>query len=297
MFAVRYLCTNTLRQLRFILLLFPFLTHAQTLHVAPTDSLIHLDGLLTESIWQRAEIAGNFTQNFPNDTARDYNDTQVRMTFDATHLYVSVVCFDKNPEKRFTASSLKRDFEWDQNDNFTVYIDPFGDRINGFTFNVTPYGVEREGQMFNGERVAAEWDNKWWSAVTVLPDRWQAELVIPFKSFRYRKGSSWFLMNFARHDLKNNQRTAWRRVPVAYRISALAFADTVRFSRPLPDPGSNISLIPYISSRYNDDLGESRNAPGTGGAGKRNAALGIGFDAKIGITPSLNLDLTVNPDF
>lgn len=104
-------------------------------------------------------------------------------------------------------------------------------------------------------------------------------------------------MNFARHDLKNNQRTAWRRVPVAYRISALAFADTVRFSRPLPDPGSNISLIPYISSRYNDDLGESRNAPGTGGAGKRNAALGIGFDAKIGITPSLNLDLTVNPDF
>lgn len=281
-----------LRQLGFIIFLLPFFACAQTLRVAPTDSVVHLDGLLTEGIWQRAEIAGNFIQNFPNDTARAYNDTQVRMTFDEKHLYVSVVCYDKNPEKRFTATSLKRDFQWDQNDNFTVYIDPFGDRINGFTFNVTPYGVEREGQMYNGERVAAEWDNKWRSAVKVFSDRWQAELVIPFKSFRYRKGSSWFLMNFARHDLKNNQRTNWRRVPVAYSPSALAFADTVRFTRPLPDPGPNISLIPYISSRYSDDLGE----PGELG-GKRTFKQGIGFDAKIGITPSLNLDLTVNPDF
>ena len=91
-------------------------------------------------------MAGQFVQNFPNDTAAAYNPTEVRMTFDETYLYVSVVCYDKNPEKRFIASSLKRDWEWDANDNFTVYMDPFGDRINGFTFNVTPYGVEREGQ-------------------------------------------------------------------------------------------------------------------------------------------------------
>ncbi len=264
---------------------------AQTHHVTPTDSTIRLDGLLTEGVWQRANVAGAFIQNFPNDTAPAYNPTQVRMTYDADHLYVAVVCYDKDPAKRFIASSLQRDFQWDQNDNFTVYLDPFGDRINGFTFNVTPYGVEREGQMFNGERVAAEWDNKWRSAVKQFPDRWQAEMVIPFKSFRYRKGAAWFLMNFARHDLKNNQRTSWRRVPVAYRISALAFADTVRFSRPLPAPGPNLSLIPYLSGRYTDALGEA------GGGGGRQFVAGIGFDAKIGVTPSLNLDLTVNPDF
>lgn len=272
------------------------LLHAQPLPVSPTDSLIQLDGLLTERTWQTAKVAANFIQNFPNDTARAYNPTEVRLTYDAHHLYVAVICYDKNPERRYTASSLKRDFEWDQNDNFTVYLDPFGDRINGFTFNVTPYGVEREGQLFNGERVAAEWDNKWRSAVKVFADRYQAELAIPFKSFRYRKGTSWFLMNFARHDLKNNQRTSWRRVPVAYRISALAFADTVRFETPLPDPGPNISLIPYVAARYSDNLGEGRGAA-DGTPGTRTVAGGVGFDAKFGLTPSLNLDLTVNPDF
>ena len=262
--------------------------HAQTLPVSSTDSLIRVDGLLTESVWQRAEAATDFIQNFPNDTARALNNTVVKMTYDQRALYVSVVCYDKNRDKRFIASSLQRDWEWDQNDNFTVYIDPFGDRINGFTFNVTPLGVEREGQMFNGERVAPEWDNKWRSAVQVFPDRWQAELMIPFKSIRYRKSSTYFLMNFARHDLKNNQRTAWRRVPVAYRISALAFADTIRFATPLPDAGPNISLIPYVSSRFIDQRNEG---------GKQEFTPGAGFDAKIGITPSLNLDLTVNPDF
>ena len=265
-----------------------FAVQAQSLLVTPTDSLVRVDGELDEFVWQRASVAGNFIQNFPNDTLSAYNPTDVRMTYDQHNLYVAVICFDKDPGKSFIASSLKRDFEWDQNDNFTVYIDPFGDRINGFTFNVTPLGVEREGQMYNGERVASEWDNKWKSAVKRYADRWQAELMIPLKTIRYRKNTSFFLMNFARHDLKNNQRTAWRRVPVAMRISALAFADTVKFSTPLPNPGPNISLIPYVSSRYLD----GRNEGGT------NAFMGgIGFDAKVGLTPSLNLDLTVNPDF
>ncbi len=262
---------------------------AQTLHVVPTDSLIRVDGELDEPIWQRAETADNFIQNFPNDTARAYNRTIVRMTYDQHHLYVAVVAYDRNRDKRFIASSLKRDWEWELNDNFTVYMDSFGDRINGFTFNVTPLGVEREGQLFNGERVAPEWDNKWRSAVRVFADRWQAELMIPLKTIRYRKNTTYFLMNFARHDLKNNQRIAWRRVPVAYSISALAFADTVRFATPLPDAGPNLSFIPYVSGRYLDNRRE---------AGGTNALKGgIGFDAKIGLTPSLNLDLTVNPDF
>jgi hypothetical protein len=77
----------------------------------------------------------------------------------------------------------------------------------------------------------------------------------------------------------------------------LAFADTVRFSTPLPDPGPNISIIPYVAARYDDNLGEFRNVPAGGQGGQRNFAPTVGFDAKIGLTPSLNLDLTVNPDF
>lgn len=142
---------------------------AQSLPVTSTDSLIRIDGDLSEGVWQRASIAGNFTQNFPNDTLPAYNRTEVRMSYDTHFLYLAVVCYDKNRDKSFIASSLKRDFMWDTNDNFSAYIDPFGDRLNGFTFQLTPLGVEREGQIYNGEQVAPEWDNKWRSASKCLP--------------------------------------------------------------------------------------------------------------------------------
>ncbi|WP_266363796.1 DUF5916 domain-containing protein [Tellurirhabdus rosea] len=274
---------------------------AQPLLVAPTDSTVHLDGLLNESVWRRAQVATDFTLNFPNDTARAYNSTEVRLTYDQRHLYIAVICYDRDPQKRYIVRSLRRDYDWDTNDNISIYIDPFGDRTNGFTFQFTPLGVEREGQMFNGEEVASEWDNKWRSVVRRFPDRWQGEMMIPFTSLRFKKGAQQFLMNFARNDVKNNQRSAWRRVPIAYSVSALSFADTVRFATPLPHPGANISLIPYVTGRGTDIYSRTatgqplRNADGR--YRTREFGSDVGFDAKVAITPSLNLDLTVNPDF
>jgi hypothetical protein len=55
-----------------------------------------------------------------------------------------------------------------------------------------------------------------------------------------------------------------------------------------PPPGLNLSLIPYITASTAKDL-----EAGTPVENKFEA----GFDAKVSITPSLNLDLTVNPDF
>lgn len=275
----------------FLLLILGYLVKplsAQSLRITPTDSLIRLDGQLTESIWKRTPVATQFIQNFPNDTLPALNPTQVRMTYDRNYLYIGVICLDNTRAKSFVAGSLKRDFDWDLNDNFSVYIDPFGDRINGFTFQVTPLGVEREGQIFNGEQVAPEWDNKWRSAVQLFDDRWQAELMIPLKSIRYKQGTPYFLVNFVRQDLKNNQRSAWHRVPIAYSPSSLAFADTVHFTTPLAGIKSNVSLIPYLSSSLTQDR--------EGGLDTQLKSA-AGLDAKIGLTASLNLDLTLNPDF
>jgi len=277
-----------MRILLLLTVLFFHTAKAQSLLVTPTDSTVRIDGLLTESVWKKAQVATDFTLNFPNDTARARNQTEVRLAYDKQFLYIAVVCYDPDRSRRYIASSLRRDYEWDANDNISIYIDPFGDRTNGFTFQFTPLGVEREGQIFNGERVASEWDNKWRSVVRQFPDRWQGEMAIPFKSIRYKKGTQHMLMNFARHDLKNNQRSSWKRVPIAYSISALAFADTVAFATPLPHPGVNLSLIPYVTRRGFRSFGD---------AARRNAGSDIGFDAKVAITPSLNLDVTVNPDF
>jgi hypothetical protein len=55
-----------------------------------------------------------------------------------------------------------------------------------------------------------------------------------------------------------------------------------------PPPGTNIVLIPYTSGSVSKDFIKRT---------KTENILGLGGDAKIGITPSLNLDITINPDF
>jgi hypothetical protein len=57
---------------------------------------------------------------------------------------------------------------------------------------------------------------------------------------------------------------------------------------PIPKPHTNISFIPFIAGRTSSE--NEANA-------KSSSEVQAGFDAKIGVTPSLNLDLTVNPDF
>ena len=57
---------------------------------------------------------------------------------------------------------------------------------------------------------------------------------------------------------------------------------------PTKKPGSNISFIPYIVSGVNKDF--QNDTPSEGN-------FDMGFDMKYAVTPGLNLDLTVNPDF
>ncbi len=251
------------------------------------ETHIQLDGVLSEPIWQKAEVAKDFFLNYPNDTTFATLQTEVRLAYNAHFFFVAVVCQDDNT-KPFTVSSLRRDFDWEANDNVSIYLDPFGDGINGFAFTFNPMGVQREGLLFNGQNVASEWDNKWDLFVRRYEDKWIAEIAIPFKTLRYKNGTKSWKMNFARNDLKNNERSSWVPVPIAYWVSSLAFTGEINFENPLPHPGANLSVIPYLAGSMSKNHAEQRAM-----MSKANA----GFDAKIAVTPSLNLDLTFNPDF
>lgn len=258
------------------------------LPISKASAAIKIDGVLDEEDWVKANVANNFFLNFPVDSLPPTFQTEARLTFDDDFFYISFVCFDDS--KPNVVQSLRRDFEWSLNDNVGVYMDPFDDFTNGFYFNVTPHGVQREGAMSGGgkdrEGYNPNWDNKWYSAVKRMDDRWIAELAIPFKSFRYNQDHSWNL-NFIRQDLKRNQVSSWISTPIQFFPSALMFSGKLEWQNPAPLTGTNISLIPYaIASATRDNENETSEK-----------AINAGFDAKVGITPSLNLDLTVNPDF
>ncbi len=245
------------------------------------------DGRLDEASWAEAIPISNFWLNFPVDSAQSDDQTVVKALYDNHFLYLGGTCYNKT-EGEYIISSLRRDYSWSENDNFTVYIDPFQDQLNGFTFNLSPYGIQREGLIFNGDNVDITWDNKWEGNSTREADKWHFEMKIPFKTLRYKGGVKEWNINFARNNLQRNERTAWTPIPINFSVSALAFTGKLDFEEPLPKPGANIVLIPYVSGQINKRHIDSTSTNYEGNAG---------FDAKIGITPSLNLDLTYNPDF
>ena len=261
------------------------------LGIAKAKGPITMDGKLDEVDWQSASVAKDFFMNYPVDTIPAVFQTEARLTYDDQALYVSFVCYDD--ETPNIIQSLRRDYEWANNDNVSVYLGPYNDGINGFFFGTTPEGVQREGTIATGgqgpDGFNGTWDNKWYSKVVKAADRWVAEIRIPFKSIRYKNGTKQWNITFVRKDVKRNQTSTWIAVPIQFSPAAFAYGGKMVWDEPPPQQPINISLIPYLAGSTS---GDKTTDPHTS-----SSELQGGFDAKIGITPSLNLDLTVNPDF
>ncbi len=260
---------------------------AYQLSIARTLDEIVLDGELTEDTWKKADVADNFITTFPNDSSKATSQTEMRLAYDDSFLYISGICY-VGSDKEHVVQSLRRDFNWPVNDNLSIYFDPFNDFTNGFTFGITPLGVVREGLVTNGRNVSSDWDNKWFSELKDFGDRWQFEMKIPLKTIRYNENSREWNIIFLRKDLKNNEESTWAPVPQGYRPSSLAFAGKAIFDKKLKKAGPNVALIPFSSFAASKNYED--NEPGE-------QDFQAGFDAKIGLSSSLNLDLTFNPDF
>lgn len=269
-----------------------------TLHIKKSPETIVLDGELNEAVWRSVEstTAEPFFQKRPFDTSYAVAQTKVMVTFDDRFLYVAAKV--NQPRKDYTTTSLKRDFESSSSDVFVVYLDTFKDRLNGFQFAVSPYNVQREGLISFGQEIDNTWDNKWYTEVKNFEEYWTVEIAIPFKTLRYKVNdlqNEWRI-NFGRNFIKSNEVSAWFPVPRNFMNSNLAYTGLLIWDDAPPQPGTNVSLIPYVSGGVSKDF--PRNPENLQALLTENDQVGgVGLDAKIAVTPSLNLDLTVNPDF
>ncbi len=262
---------------------------AQVYSIRKTDRNIVIDGILSEDVWSKADVKGGFIQHFPYDTSEAETQTRFMFTYDDNRLYAAFICVNRNPDKPFVVQSLKRDFSINQSDAVVLTLSPFADGQNGFSFGVTPQNAQREGAVENGGGfgVSTAWDQIWYSATRIARDTWFAEFEIPFKSLRFPEGLSTWRFNVARSDFRNNEVSTWVKVPRMFNISALIFTGTLQWPEPPARKGPNIALIPYVSSLASGDRNEflKDNTPR------------VGLDAKVGLSSSLNLDVTLNPDF
>lgn len=253
---------------------------------------ITLDGNLDEAAWFAGTPATDFWENFPTDSLRATLKTEVYFTYDDDHLYIAAKCF--SPVNEYVVPSLRRDFRAGGSDNITFIFDSFNDRTNGFVFGTNPFGILREALLSNGCQDFDtdwndSWDNKWKGTAKIHDGYWTCELAIPFTTLRFKAGATEWRFNCYRFDTQSNTRVIWNRVPQNQLIANLAFTGRLLFEEPLQTGGSSVSIIPYVTGNMAQDFEEGEKAP--------NFSSNIGGDAKIALTPGLNLDLTVNPDF
>jgi len=257
------------------------------LHIKKASSSIQIDGIMDEQAWKDAEVATDFFMVLPMDTSFAKVTTEVRMSYDGENLYLMATCFHKQNQK-YMVESLKRDFVFGKNDNFLLFMDPFDDQTNGFSFGANAAGAQWDGTMYEGGKVDLSWDNKWTSAVKNYNDHWIFEAAIPFKSIRYKKGIKTWGINFSRLDIIIAEKSSWAPVPRQFPTASLAYSGSLVWDEPPPDAGANISIIPYVLGGISKNYEAKKPA---------DYKKDIGVDAKIAVTSSLNLDLTVNPDF
>jgi hypothetical protein len=251
---------------------------------------IVIDGVLNEEVWKNTDPASDFYQQFPYDGKKSRTKTKAYVCFDDENLYVAAICYDSLRHQPFILQSLKRDYSYPVSDAFAVYLDPFEDQTNGFSFSVNPKGAQREGSLENGGTfgVSTAWDARWFSQVSSDSTAWYVEMRIPFKSIRFRKDAKSWGINFSRNNLKINENSVWSAVPRNFNPATLAYTGKAHFEEAPEKPKLNAAIIPYTLGSYNKDKENDQASEF-----KNN----FGLDAKIAITSSLNLDLTVNPDF
>lgn len=272
--------------------LFGYLQAQPNITIRKATGSIVLDGDLSDAGWLNTDVATNFQQFFPYDTSLANAQTEVRIAYDDQFIYVGAKMFNLGPRK-YVTPSLRRDYRGEANDGISIVLDTFKDRTNAFIFGINPFGVQREGLVSDGgstsrSSFSLNWDNKWYAEVKTYEGYWIAEMAIPFKTIRFKEGLSSWNVNFYRIDSQYAERSTWSPIPRNFDIINLAFNKELIWDIPLSTPGPNVSIIPYIAGNSSKNYEE-----GTPTENK----IQVGGDAKIGIGPALNLDLTINPDF
>jgi len=277
----------------FLLLLFVIQTvwgqkinNDYVLKIGKISEEIVLDGHLDESIWKIADVAENFFMILPQDDRKATQFSEVRMAYDDKNIYLAVIFFNNTIKGDYVVESYKRDFSFSKNDNFLVAIDPFNNMTTGFAFGLNAYGAQWDGTMYDGRSVDLNWDTKWYSEVAFDEKKWTAEIAIPFKSIRYNDNLEQWGISFSRLDLKASEKSGWTPVPRQFPSITMAYSGVLEWDNPPPTQGSNISFIPYLSGEMDSPQ-----------KGTTNQEINAGADVKFNLTSSLNLDITLNPDF
>ena len=285
-------------------------TPAATTRVAEAAKTLEapvINGRVDDDLWQKATVITDFVQAERYEGQPATERTEVRILYDDKNIYIGVICFDSEPNQ-IIVTDARRDSNLDDTDSFRIIFDTYHDKQNGFVFGTNPAGIEYDAQVTNegegggggpgrgsGRRsqggAGAGFNLNWDTSFAVATARgeygWSAEFAIPLRTLRYEseKPQTWGL-NFQRNVRRKREIVYWSPVSRIFnlnRVSSAGVLEGLELSTP-----RNFKVTPYALGSGDRDYTVDESA---------NTDAEWGVDAKFGITPALNLDLTYNTDF
>jgi hypothetical protein len=251
---------------------------------------LRLDGALDEPLYTEVDPVGGFVQVEPRHGDPATEQTEVWVSFDDEHFYITLRCWDSAPERR-VSTELRRDVTnyINGNDIVNLFLDPFYDRRNGLSFTLNAIGARNDGQQI-GNQYNADWNPIWDHAVGRFEGGWTIEMALPFRSLRYRPGRAqiWGL-NVMRVIRWKNELSVMSQVPPGRGFNSAQYAPMTATIVGIEAPVAsfNLDVKPFAVSSATTDRASGVSNDFDGDAG---------LDVKYA-TQNLVADFTYNTDF
>lgn len=259
--------------------------------VKETTQPIVIDGNLSDPAWQTAvPYHEYFFQQEPLDRAPSSEKTLLMVLQDNKNIYFGMQAYDSEPEKIF-ASVMRLDGSFLNDDALELLIDTFQDKRNSYAFGTNPLGVKVDAIISDeGNHINKSWDCIWYCRARKNAEGWAAEMAIPFKSIRFKKGDQvdWGL-NITR-EIKHRQEITYL-APISRglghngKFKGSLFAN-LKNIKP-PRSGLNLEIQPYAKTGRTQISNPSHV----------NSNLTSGLDVRYHVTPQLTVDATYETDF
>lgn len=260
--------------------------------IAPAESPIAIDGALTEPAWSHALALELQFETDPGENIPAPMRTTCYLTYDEKYLYAGFVAEDPEPESVRAHYSDRDNIPRD--DFLGLVLDTFHDHRRAVEFFANPFGVQYDLTFDDvGGSEDSSWDAIWYSAGRLTEKGYEVEIAIPFTSLRFARsesGQTWGIDIVRYHPRSKRRRFALNPQDRNRNCSLCQNAELIGFQGILS--GRNIEVVPTLTGNRTDSLEEGQSSL-THGSLEADA----GLSSRWGITPNLNLNGTVNPDF
>ncbi len=259
------------------------------------ESIINIDGSLDEIEWSKAISRSGFTSYLPVDGRPAEDDTEIRIWYSPTALYIGIVAQEIHGEVRSTLA----DRDNLENDDYLILIlDTYDDKRSAFAFAVNPLGQQSDGTIMDHPSVGRNSsltfrldpnpDYIFSSKGVLTEEGFTVEIKIPFKSLRYQRADT---QHWGFNVLRHVQHSNYRSTLFNTQLGVASF---------LAQTGKLINISGIKRDRVfeiNPEIRGSMARPADYKNFDSETTDPVGFNVRYGWSSNVGINATVNPDF